>query len=157
MGKLPTMSDLHDVAERPATSLADVKKHLPGEPKLAEAQAREYLKANPDDPEGKMLLGAALRLKGMRQARRKSWRRSCRTIPIGRRSVSSSAWRSACSARTTTPIRVLTEAVNIDRNLSPAWSALGEQYVLIGDILASDAAYSHHFNVAVNEPALQKA
>src|SRR6185312_5943527 len=54
-------------------------------------------------------------------------------------------------------IAVLTEAVNIDRNLSAAWSALGEQYVLIGDVLASDAAYSHHFNVAVNEPALQKA
>ncbi|MBV9990756.1 MAG: sulfotransferase [Alphaproteobacteria bacterium] len=54
-------------------------------------------------------------------------------------------------------IAVLTEAVNIDRNLSAAWSALGEQYVLVGDILASDAAYSHHFNVAVNEPALQKA
>ena len=54
-------------------------------------------------------------------------------------------------------IKVLTEAVNIDRTLSPAWSALGEQYVLIGDVLASDAAYSHHFNVSVNEPALQRA
>ncbi len=54
-------------------------------------------------------------------------------------------------------IAVLTEAVNIDRNLSAAWSALGEQYVLIGDVLASDAAYSHHFNVAVTEPQLQKA
>jgi predicted Zn-dependent protease len=54
-------------------------------------------------------------------------------------------------------IAVLTEAVTIDRNYSKAWSALGEQYVLVGDVLASDAAYSHHFNIAVNEPALQRA
>ena len=56
------MSDLHDVAERPATTIADVKKHLPGEPKLAEAAAREYLKSHPGDPEISMLLGAAIYL-----------------------------------------------------------------------------------------------
>jgi tetratricopeptide (TPR) repeat protein len=54
-------------------------------------------------------------------------------------------------------IGVLTEAINIDRNLVKAWSALGEQYVLVGDILASDAAYSHHFNVIVNEPELRRS
>jgi predicted Zn-dependent protease len=54
-------------------------------------------------------------------------------------------------------IAALTEAVTIDRNFSKAWSALGEQYVLVGDVLASDAAYSHHFNVAVTEPQMQRA
>jgi tetratricopeptide (TPR) repeat protein len=151
------MSDLHDVAERPATTLADVKKHLPGEPKLAEARAREYLKDSPQDPEGRMLLGAALRLKGDAAGAKDVLAPLAAQQPDWAEVRLELGLALGVLGENHEAIKVLTEAINIDRNLSPAWSALGEQYVLIGDILASDAAYSHHFNVAVNEPALQKA
>jgi predicted Zn-dependent protease len=150
------MSDLETV-ERTATTIADVKKHLPGEPKLAEAAARELLAVNPDDPEAKMLLGAALRLKGDAAAAKTLLEPLIDANPDWAEVRLELGMALGVLGENHAAIKVLTEAVNIDRNLSPAWSALGEQYVLIGDVLASDAAYSHHFNVAVNEPALQKA
>ena len=151
------MSDLHDVAERPALTIADVKKHLPGEPKLAEAAAHEYLKSRPDDPEGSMLLGAALRLKGDAAGAKDILAPLVEQQPDWAEVRLELGLVLGMLGENHAAIKVLTEAVNIDRNLSAAWSALGEQYVLVGDVLASDAAYSHHFNVSVHEPALQRA
>ena len=151
------MSDLHDVAERPALTIADVKKHLPGEPKLAEAAAREYLKSRPEDPEGSMLLGAALRLKGDAAGAKDILAPLVEQQPDWAEVRLELGLVLGVLGENHAAIKVLTEAVNIDRNLSAAWSALGEQYVLVGDVLASDAAYSHHFNVSVHEPALQRA
>jgi len=138
-------------------TLDDAKTHLPGEPALAEARLREYLKSAAGDREALMLLGRA---------------RFLQNDPEGARGIleplaqEDSQWAEVrldlgralgALGENHAAIAVLTEAVNLDRNLSAAWSVLGEQYVLIGDILASDAAYSHHFNIAVTEPALQKA
>jgi len=54
-------------------------------------------------------------------------------------------------------IAVLTAAVNLDRNCIEAWHVLGEQYLIIGETFASDAAFGHHFNLAIKDPQLQRA
>jgi len=145
------------IAEKPADSIAEVKRHLPAEPTLAEAKARELLKAAPDDPEVKLLLGRALRLKNDHAAAKDVLEPLSASQPDWAEVRLELGLTLGALGENQEAIKVLTEAVNIDRNFSAAWSALGEQYVLTGDLLASDAAYSHHFNVSVNEPALQKA
>jgi len=145
------------LAEKPASSIADVKRHLPAEPKLAETGARQLLKTSPDDPEARLVLGTALRLQNDNAAARDVLAPLAASQPDWAEVRLELGLALGALGDNHEAIRVLTEAVNLDRNLSAAWSALGEQYVLIGDVLASDAAYSHHFNVSVNEPALQKA
>lgn len=147
---------MSDVAERP-TTLADAKALLLGRPEAAEKAAREILKGVPGDPEALLLLATALFQLGDAQGAREIAEPLASSNPerADMRLVLGRAL--GVLGENHAAIAVLTEAVNIDRNLSPAWSALGEQYVLVGDVLASDAAYSHHFNVAVNEPQLQKA
>ena len=158
------MSGLHDLAERPsqdglpsALKLSDAKKLLPGNPNLAEARAREILTEASDDPEATLLLGAALRQKGDLLAAKEILTPLAASQPDWAEVRLELGLALGTLGENHAAIAVLTEAVNIDRNLSAAWSALGEQYVLVGDVLASDAAYSHHFNVSVHEPELQKA
>jgi tetratricopeptide (TPR) repeat protein len=149
------MSEL--VAERPSTVIAEARKLLPGKPELVEARARELLKNHPDDAEAGLLLGTAIRLNGDAEGARAILEPLANANPDWAEVRLELGRALGTLGENHAAIAVLTEAVNIDRNLSPAWSALGEQYVLIGDVLASDAAYSHHFNVSVTEPALQKA
>jgi tetratricopeptide (TPR) repeat protein len=149
------MSDL--VAERPPMRIADAKKLLPGQPEQAEAAARAILEATPDDPEARLVLATALSQLGDAKNARALLEPLCADNPDWAEPRLQLGRALGVLGENHAAIAVLTEAVNIDRNLSAAWSALGEQYVLVGDVLASDAAYSHHFNVAVNEPQLQKA
>jgi tetratricopeptide (TPR) repeat protein len=122
-----------------------------------EALARKSLQQSPHDPEACFQLAVALLAKGdaaaalpMLEALAAAYTEWAEVrLELGEAYSALGDNQSAIS--------VLTEAVNIDRNFSKAWSALGEQYALIGDILASDAAFSHHFNVAVHEPQLLKA
>lgn len=158
------MSGLDEVAERPpgsgsstATRIADAKKLLPTSPELAEARAREILAVRPDDPEAKLLLGTALREKGCAAAAKGVLEPLAASNPDWAEVRLELGLALGELGENHAAIAMLNEAVSIDRNLSAAWSALGEQYVLVGDILASDAAYSHHFNVSVHEPELQKA
>ncbi|HWA88838.1 MAG TPA: sulfotransferase [Rhizomicrobium sp.] len=146
---------MSDVAERP--SLAEAKALLPGKPEEAEAAARALLKAAPKDPEVQLFLAQALFLNGDAEQARAILEPLCANHPDWAEPRLELGRVLGVMGENHAAIAVLTEAVNIDRNLSAAWSALGEQYVLIGDVLASDAAYSHHFNVSVNEPQLQKA
>ncbi|HTT97237.1 MAG TPA: sulfotransferase [Rhizomicrobium sp.] len=157
------MSNSSAVAERPAevrplpAAIAEGKRLLMSDPAAAESRAREILATSPDDREAKLLLGEAVRMQGDAAQARDileplaladgDWKEV--RLELARALSTLGENRAA--------IAVLMEAVGIDRNYSQAWSLLGEQYILVGDILASDAAYSHHFNISVNEPALQKA
>jgi len=138
-------------------AIAEGKRLLMSDPAAAESRAREILATSPDDREAKLLLGEAVRMQGDAAQARDileplaladgDWKEV--RLELARALSTLGENRAA--------IAVLMEAVGIDRNYSQAWSLLGEQYILVGDILASDAAYSHHFNISVNEPALQKA
>ena len=119
--------------------------------------AREILEEAPGNPEAQFLLGTSLRQKGDVEAAKEVLTPLVAANPDWAEVRLELGLTLGTLGENHAAITVLTEAVNIDRNLSAAWSALGEQYVLVGDVLASDAAYSHHFNVAVNEPQLQKA
>lgn len=157
------MSERQDVAEKlvspldAQSNLIDGKKMLASDPAQAETRAIEHLAKFPDDRDAKLLLAEGIRMRGDPIRAREILE------PLAAENLDWAEVRLALGRVLNTlgenhaAIAVLTEAVTIDRNYSQAWSALGEQYVLIGDILASDAAYSHHFNISVNEPALQKA
>ena len=130
---------------------------LANDPVRAEAKAREMLAKNANDPDAQLLLAAALRQKGDAEAARKILEPLVAANPDWAQVRLELGLALGVLGDNYGAIAVLTEAVNLDRNLAEAWSALGEQYVLVGDVLASDAAYSHHFNVSVSEPQLQKA
>jgi tetratricopeptide (TPR) repeat protein len=160
------MSDFHDIAERPtgtvsqrpvAAALTEAKRLLPAQPDLALERAREIISQMPNDEDALMFLGAALRQSGDTAGARDILEPLALSRPDWAEVRLELGMALGTLGENQAAIAVLTEAVNLDNTLSRAWSALGEQYVLVGDILASDAAYSHHFNVTINEPQLQKA
>jgi len=163
VGVAPFMSEISDVAERTATpapsseAIAEGKNFLVSDPAKAEECARSLLDKSPDDREASLLLGEALRMQGEPAKAKEILEPLAITYPDWKEVRLELARAMSTLGENRLAIAALTEAVQIDRNYSPAWSLLGEQYILIGDILASDAAYSHHFNISVNEPALQKA
>jgi len=148
---LESVEKLH----RPKPAQGDARSA--NDPAHAEAKAREMLAKNANDPDAQLMLAAALRQKGDAEAARKILAPLVAANPDWAQVRLELGLTLGMLGDNYGAITVLTEATNLDRNLSEAWSALGEQYVLVGDILASDAAYSHHFNVSVNEPQLQKA
>ena len=148
---LESVEKLH----RPKPAQGDARSA--NDPAHAEAKAREMLAKNANDPDGQLLLAAALRQKGDAEAARKILEPLVAANPDWAQVRLELGLTLGVLGDNYGAIAALTEATNLDRNLAEAWSALGEQYVLVGDVLASDAAYSHHFNVSVNEPQLQKA
>jgi tetratricopeptide (TPR) repeat protein len=157
------MSELSDVAERPAdarplpAAIVEGKGFLVSDPAKAEVRARELLAKAPNDREARLLLAEAIRMQG-NPAEAKEILETLAAAHADWKEVRLELARALSTlGDNRAAIAVLMEAVELDRNYSQAWSLLGEQYILVGDILASDAAYSHHFNISVNEPALQKA
>ncbi len=111
----------------------------------------------PDGPQARLLHAAAQRRRGDVAAARTILEPLAAAWPDGAEVRLELGLALAELGENQAAIAVLTEAVNLDRNLTQAWSALGEQYLLVGDSLASDAAYAYHFNVAVREPHMLKA
>jgi tetratricopeptide (TPR) repeat protein len=134
-----------------------MKRRVNSDPAREEALARDRLARSPRDPDSLLQLGAALLAKGEAGAAKGVLEPLARAFPEWAEVRCELGETYAALGQGEAAIGALTEAVAIDRNFSRAWSALGEQYVLAGDILAADAAYSHHFNVAVHEPMLLKA
>src|SRR5262249_28761858 len=160
------MSELQDIREKHAPALSaepftinsdEIRKLLAVDPAGAIEKAREMLKATPDDFEARMFLAAALRQDGDAEPSKESLEPLVAPHPESAEVRYQLGLTLGTLGENHAAIAMLTEAVNLDRNMARAWSALGEQYVLIGDVLASDAAYSHHFNVSVSDPQLQKA
>jgi predicted Zn-dependent protease len=157
------MSELQDVADKHSSAAPfsmnseDTRRLLATNPAGALERARALIAETPDDFEARMFLAAALRQDGDAETSKEILEPLVQSHPESAEVRYELGLTLGTLGENHAAIAILTEAVNIDRNMARAWSALGEQYVLVGDVLASDAAYSHHFNVSVSDPQLQRA
>src|SRR6185503_8225934 len=121
------MSENSDVAERtvaPVSSsaaIAEGKNFLVSDPAQAEKRAREALAKSPDDREASLLLGEALRMQGEPAKAKEILEPLAIAYPDWKEVRLELARALSTLGENRLAIAVLTEAVQIDRNYSPAW------------------------------------
>jgi tetratricopeptide (TPR) repeat protein len=133
------------------------RERLETKPAEVEAEARAKLRKHPSDSDALLLLAAALRHRNEAEAAiavlepltasEPDWPAVHLELGLSLRQLGDHR----------KSIAALTRAVNLDNSLSEAWRAMGDEYLEIGDIVAADRAFSHHQNLSVNDPQLQRA
>jgi len=139
------------------TALGHASKLLKRDPVLAEQQAKEILKVNPESESAKRILAFAARLQGDPQ----------RSLAL----LEPMAWRYSDSpsflyeygqtlgaaGRGADAVLVLRKAVKLEPRHSAAWRSLGDQLAVAGDGAGSRAAYEQHYAASVRSPELIEA
>jgi tetratricopeptide (TPR) repeat protein len=140
-----------------SAALAHTRRLLGSSPALAEAQAREILKAAPRHPEATCLLGAALRAKGDAPAALGILRPLAEAYPRDAAVNYELGLALGDLGESRSAIAALKRAGALDSRHTQAWRALGDQHLLVGDNSAADAAYARHIAASVNNPVLLEA
>ncbi|HEY1962619.1 MAG TPA: tetratricopeptide repeat protein, partial [Rhizomicrobium sp.] len=140
-----------------ATALMHAERLLARAPALAEAQAREILRAVPNQPEALRLLSVALRTQGhARQAVEV-------LAPLAKAQPKSAALQYELglafgeAGQLPESIAALRRAVRLDAQHPHAWRALGDQLTLAGDESGAANAYARHIKASVRNPQLLEA
>jgi predicted Zn-dependent protease len=132
-------------------------KLLKEQPGLAERQAREILRAHPDDPNAHCLLGAAERMLGKLQASLQTLQQVVETEPrfgIGQMELGLTL---LALDQPREALVAAEKAVQLAPELPAAWKALGDARAANGDDEGSQEAYQHHLALAAGHPELVKA
>ncbi|MCJ9430640.1 tetratricopeptide repeat-containing sulfotransferase family protein [Kordiimonas marina] len=140
-----------------ATAFAHTARLLGVDPALAEEQAREILKAVPGHPEGEMLLGAALRLRGDARAALAVLGPLAQAQPRYAAAHYELGLTLAALGRGAEAIQALRHALGLRPDLINAWRALGDALTLAGDEKGADEAYARHIQASVKDPQLMEA
>ena len=140
-----------------AAALAHAERLLSGDPALAEAQAREILKAVPAHPQAEWLLGAALRGRGDPEAALQVLAPLALSQPRAAAVQLEHGLTLAALGRSPEAIAALRRATRLNPNLPQAWRALGDELTLAGDAAGADAAYARQIKASVNDPVLIEA
>jgi tetratricopeptide (TPR) repeat protein len=145
----------------PTATLAEALGHaarlLTADPYLAQRQAEEILRAIPDEPRARMILGAARRRMGDPLGARAI------LVPLATAQPGAAAVHHelgqtlAALGRTEEAIASLRYAVKLKPDLAEAWRALGDQLILAEDAAGADAAYAQNIRASVTDPALMQA
>ncbi|MBK8286915.1 MAG: sulfotransferase [Ahniella sp.] len=138
-------------------AIAHARQLLHRQPALAEAQAREILKAVPDQADAQLLLASALRLSGKAE--------SARTVidPLRQRYPRSAAvwleWGRIAGRLGKGDIagRALQRAVDLEPALPGAWLALADHFQAAGDDSAAEQALARHLRHSARDPELMAA
>ncbi len=154
MGSADTMGE-------PTATLAEALGHaarlLTAEPSLAQRQAEEILRAVPDEPRARMILGAARRRVGDPLGAHAVLEPLASAQP-GAAAVHHELGQAlAALGRTEEAIASLRYAVKLKPDLAEAWRALGDQLVLADDATGADAAYAQNIRASVTDPNLMQA
>ncbi len=140
-----------------ATALAHTRRLLASRPDLAQAQAREILRAVPGHPEAELLLGVSLRLLGDLAGARAVLAPLAAAQPRAPAVHYEAGVALAALGETRPAIAALTHAVELDPKAPHAWRALGDQLTQIGDTAAADQAYARQIQASVHDPLLMEA
>jgi predicted Zn-dependent protease len=140
-----------------ATALAHAARLLPGDPALAQVQAREILKVAPDHPPALLLLGAALRGCGDASSAAEVLEPLAAAHPDHPTVQFETGYALASLGRSRAAVRALRRAVELNPEQPHAWRLLGDQLTLLGETTEADAAYVRHIRWSVNDPALVEA
>jgi predicted Zn-dependent protease len=130
---------------------------LTARPDLAEEQAREILKAVPDQPHALLMLGAARRLQGDAAEARAILEPLAQTQPNAPDVQYELGMALGALGENRKAIAALSRAVTLNAKHPQAWRALGDEKTLAGDAKGADAAYARHIQASVNDPKLMQA
>ncbi len=128
-----------------------------GDPARAEEQAHEILKAVPNQPQARLVLGSALRRQGDVAAAAAILEPLAAEQP-----KASTVWLElglarAAEGKTLASIEALRCATRLNPALADAWQALAEQHALIGEDAAAADASAQQIRAATRDPALIEA
>lgn len=140
-----------------ATALAHTRRLMAARPDLAEAQAREILKAVPGHPEVMLLLGVALRLQGDLAGARGVLEPLAASQPRAPAVHYEAGLVLGALGESRAAITALSRATQLDPKAPHAWRALGDQKAQIGDETGADAAYARQIQASVHDPVLMEA
>jgi len=140
-----------------AEALAHAERLMAADPRLAETQAAEILKAAPDLPEALLLKGRAQRRSGNATGAVQTLSGIARRRPQWAAAELEMALALAALGETDQSTAALRRAVALAPDLTDAWRALGDALTLAGDTAGADAAYAEHIRASVKEPRLMAA
>ncbi len=148
------MSDEGVTTGTVATALAHAAGLLQQDPRLAELQAAEILKALPGHPQASLLAAAALRMQGRAEGALEVLEPVIRGQPrwpavhleaglaLGELGLGRAA------------VAALSRAVALEPKLAAGWTALADQLTLAGDDKGAEAAQAQQIRASVSDPEL---
>lgn len=140
-----------------SAALAHATRLLARNPVLSERQAREILKAVPQQPEAVRLLGAALQAQGRNEEAAEALGTLVQQQPRSAAAHFEYGRALADLGKGEEAIAALRRAVHFDPQHSQAWRVLGDQLMLAGSTERAQDAYAHHIKASVNDPQLLEA
>ena len=140
-----------------ATALAHAAHLLTQDPSLAEAQAREILRAMPGHPEAVLLLAASLRRQGRVEAALTELEPVIKSQPNWPPVHQEAGLALANLGLGRAAIVALGRALALDPRLTTAWGALADQLALTGDEPGAEAARAQQIRAATSDPELLQA
>ena len=140
-----------------ATALAHAQALLVRDPRLAEAQVREILKAAPLHAPAQLLLAAAFRQQGKTAEAVRLLQALAQANPQSAGTQFELGLALADAGQSHGSIAALRRATSLAPDHVHAWRALGDQLTLAGDEAGADAAYARHIQASIRNPRLIEA
>jgi tetratricopeptide (TPR) repeat protein len=136
------------------TALAHTRRLLRSNPVLATEQAQEILKVAPGHPMALLLLGSARRMAADVPGAVTTLENLAATQPNWAAAHYEWGLALADAARPDAALAALRRAVQLKPNMPDAWRAIGDQFILAGDMQRADAAYAQHIQASTHDPRL---
>jgi len=138
-------------------ALAQTRRLLKTDPRLAAEQAEEILKVVPQHPNAVLLLGIALRATG-ETASALRW---FEQLVVDQPSSAAAHFELGATlgemGQHDRALAVLRRAVALNPDFADAWRAIGDQLTLREDAAGADAAYAHQIKASTKDPRLLSA
>ena len=140
-----------------AQALAHTERLIDRAPALAVEQAGEILKAVPEHPGARLLLGIALRHSGDPQGARSVLAELTASRPGWAAAQTELGQALVTLGEGDKAISTFRLAVAADADHGGAWLALADALRARGDVEEADAAYAQHIRASIDDPALMRA
>ena len=127
------------------------------DPAGAEREARDILRAAPNDPRAKLILASALRRRGQPAAALAILSPLAKAYPRAAHTQYELGMTLGALDRATPALAALRQAVALNPKLAEAWRALGDRLFAAGDAAGADAAFAAHDRATITDPALAPA
>ena len=130
---------------------------LGSDPARAEAWARAFLKAAPNDPRALLIVGSARRRQGDPEAAHRVLAPLAKAYPKAANTHYELGATLAALGKSAQAIAALRHATALNPDLIEAWRVLGEQLFQDGEIAAAESAFAEQLRASVRNPALKGA
>ena len=140
-----------------ATALERAAQFLRSDPAKAIEQAREILRAVPQQPQATLILASALRRSGELSGALRELDALVKRHPQAVQAWLELGMVFAAQGATRKSVAALSQATKLDPGRTEAWQVLAEQYLLLGNETAANTATAQQIKSATKDPALLEA